>query len=137
MLLLLLTLQRPDEILPKVFGTLRERYANRPGGFTRVLRTEALKEDHAESAILELVDGPKDMRFALTARTIARCRARGQEINDMTAANIQKVTKLRPDGEAELEKMVNKFDLLEAGRDHTNSPLLKRKQVGQALPRSR
>lgn len=37
------------------------------------------------------------MRFALTAKTIANVRAKGQEINHMTAANIQKVLKFRPE----------------------------------------
>ncbi|RMY29215.1 hypothetical protein D0864_17006, partial [Hortaea werneckii] len=45
---------RPNEMLPKLFGPLRERYASRPGGYTRVLRIEPVKEDQAPSAILEL-----------------------------------------------------------------------------------
>lgn len=99
-------------MLPKLFGPLRERYAERPGGYTRVLRIEPIKEDQAASAILELVDGPKDMRFALTAKTIAAVRQRDQAINDMTAANIQKVTRYRKDADAELESMVQKFEKL-------------------------
>lgn len=85
---------------------MRERYASRPGGYTRVLRIEPIKEDQAPSAILELVDGPKDMRFALTARTIARQRKEGEEINEMTRRNLEKVTRFRPGGEKDLEKMV-------------------------------
>lgn len=105
-------------MLPKLFGPLRERYANRPGGYTRVLRIEPLKEDQAASAILELVDGPKDMRFALTAKTIAAVRAKGHDINDMTAANIQKVTRFRGErAEGELEEMVRKFEGLAAEGD--------------------
>ena len=112
-----LIIQRPHEILPKLFGPLRDRYLLRPGGYTRVLRIEPLKEDQAPSAILELVDGPKDMRFALTAKTIAAVRERGQEINDMTAANIQKVTRFRPGGDEDLEGMVRKFEGLAAEGD--------------------
>jgi len=99
-------------MLPKLFGPLRERYAQRPGGYTRVLRVEPLKEDQAPSAILELVDGPKDMRFALTAKTIAAVREKGHEINDMTAANIAKVTRFRRDADGELEAMVQRFERL-------------------------
>ncbi|KAI9878758.1 MAG: hypothetical protein M1823_006916, partial [Watsoniomyces obsoletus] len=51
----------PHKHLGKIFGELRERYASRQGGYTRVLRTEPKKRDQAESAVLELVDGPKDM----------------------------------------------------------------------------
>src|SRR5690242_15955729 len=45
--------------MDKLFGELRERYANRPGGYTRVLRQEPIRDDAAPSAILSLVDGPR------------------------------------------------------------------------------
>ncbi|KAL2071586.1 hypothetical protein VTL71DRAFT_12821 [Oculimacula yallundae] len=99
----------PHELLPKLFGTLRERYAERPGGYTRVLRIEPLKPDHAPSAILELVDGPKDMRFAMTAKTLARQRKEGEEMNEMTARNVEKVTRYRENGKDDLEKMVKQM----------------------------
>ncbi|KAH0412470.1 ribosomal protein L17, partial [Aureobasidium melanogenum] len=108
----------PHSLIPKLFGPLRERFANRPGGYTRVLRIEPIKEDQAPSAILELVDGPKDMRFAMTARTVSRLRREGKPINDMTAGNIAKVTRFRPDGEKDLEDMVAKFDKLDAQGEH-------------------
>lgn len=78
-----------------------------------MLRIESLKPDHAPSAILELVDGPKDMRFAMTARTIARQRSEGLESNEMTLRNVQKVTRYRQGGKEELEKMVAKMSTLE------------------------
>jgi hypothetical protein len=74
-----------------------------------------LKEDQAPSAILELVDGPKDMRFAMTARTVARCRGEGKEINEMTAKNIEKVTRFRRNGKQALETMVERLNLLKIG----------------------
>ena len=79
-----------------------------------------MKPDQAPSAILELVDGPKDMRFAMTARTVARRRGEGVEINEMTARNIEKVTRYRPNGEKELESMVEKLNKLEVG-ERSNS----------------
>jgi hypothetical protein len=115
---------------------LRERYENRPGGYTRVLRIEPEKEDQAPSAILELVDGPKDMRFAMTAKTIANVREKGNQINDMTAANIQKVTRYRPDGERDLEEMVSKFETLAAEGDRGVEEV-KKKRVYPRLPISR
>ncbi|KAM0715472.1 hypothetical protein Q7P37_008970 [Cladosporium fusiforme] len=130
------TLFRPHEMLPKLFGPLRERYANRPGGYTRVLRIEPIKEDQAPSAILELVDGPKDMRFAMTARTIAKTQADGKAINDMTAANIHKVTRYRPTAEKDLEEMVSKFADMEAAGDHGDEEV-KKKRVYPRLQQSR
>jgi len=129
-------------MLGKLFGPLRERYANRPGGYTRVLRLEPLKEDQAPSAILELVDGPKDMRMAITARTIAHLRSKAQEknmelqINDMTAHNILKVTRFRQHGQEDLETMVQKFERLNAAGDLGVEEVTK-KRVYPKLERSR
>jgi len=55
------------------------------------------------------------MRFAMTARTIVRQRGEGQEMNEMTQRNMEKVTKYRPDGQQELEKMVERLKDLEVG----------------------
>lgn len=82
-----------------------------------MLRQEPLREDQAPSAILELVDGPKDMRFAMTARTIAKLRGDGKEINDLTAGNIVKVTRYRKGGEDALQDMVSRFERLSAEGD--------------------
>jgi len=49
------------------------------------------------------------MRFALTAKTIARCQKEDKDLNDLTLKNIRKVTRFRGDGESELEKMVEKL----------------------------
>ncbi|KAI1008136.1 hypothetical protein K3495_g81 [Podosphaera aphanis] len=103
----------PHDLIPKLFGPLRERYANRPGGYTRVLRIEPLKDDQAPSAILELVDGPKDIRFAITARTVARLREQGKTPNKMTDCFKNKVTRYRPNGMQDFEKMVKKLGQLE------------------------
>ncbi|EOD44618.1 putative 50s ribosomal protein l17 protein [Neofusicoccum parvum UCRNP2] len=106
---------RPIELIPKLFGPLRERYADRPGGYTRVLRVEPLKEDQAESAILELVDSPKDMRFAMMAKVVARQRSENLDETPITRANLKKVLQFRGDnGKNELEEMVSKFERLTA-----------------------
>lgn len=47
------------EVLRKLFATLGPRYAQRPGGYTRILRLGFRRGDSAEMAILELVDRPK------------------------------------------------------------------------------
>ena len=102
--------QEPHKHMPKLFGELRERYLNRPGGYTRVLRIEPLKPDQAPSAILELVDGPKDMRFAMTAKALVKRREEGIGMNDITAMNVRKVTRFREDGESALENEVRRLE---------------------------
>lgn len=45
-------------LLTKVFGDLKDRYAERPGGYTRIVRLGYRPGDSAEVALLELVDRP-------------------------------------------------------------------------------
>lgn len=93
-------------------GELRTRYLTREGGYTRVVRTEPKNTyDQGESAILEFVDGPKDSRFMMTAKTVARDRALGRVPTAVTNLNVKKVTAFR--GKDEFETMVQRFMGLE------------------------
>jgi hypothetical protein len=74
-----------------------------------VLRVEPKKEDQAPSAILEFVDGPRDMRFHLAARTLAYRMRRDLPMNDVTRLNVRKATRYRPDGVEELRLLVREF----------------------------
>jgi large subunit ribosomal protein L17 len=49
---------RNRAILQKVFSEYKTRYANRPGGYTRIVRLGFRRGDGAEMALLELVDRP-------------------------------------------------------------------------------
>lgn len=57
-------------VLPKLFSTIRERYANRPGGYTRILKYGNRPGDDAPKAILELVDNPRDLKFEMAAKAV-------------------------------------------------------------------
>ncbi|EQB48509.1 54S ribosomal protein L8 [Colletotrichum gloeosporioides] len=104
-------LYTPHDLLPKVFGELRERYAKRPGGYTRVLRTEPRNRyDQAPSAILELLDGPRDIRFAMTAKAVARDRENGNKSSELTLKNKEKVTRYRKDGHQAFDALVKRFN---------------------------
>ena len=112
------TAHLPPPNLPQtLFTTLRERYANRPGGYTRVLRTEPRNRnnDQAPTAVLELVDGPRDMRFAMTAKTVARERELEGGLRDVTLFNVKKVTRYRgDDGEKQLMQLADRMAVVES-----------------------
>ena len=53
---------RDDMIVTKLFGTLAPRYADRTGGYTRVLKAGFRYGDSAAMAVIELVDRDEDAR---------------------------------------------------------------------------
>ena len=53
---------RDDKMVTKLFGTLASRYADRAGGYTRVLKAGYRYGDSAAMAVLELVDRDEDAR---------------------------------------------------------------------------
>lgn len=56
-----LTVVRSKDVTSKLFGELAERYAERPGGYTRVLKVRERVGDAAPMSIVELVEGPANV----------------------------------------------------------------------------
>jgi large subunit ribosomal protein L17 len=53
---------RDEGMVAKLFETLGPRYADRPGGYTRVLKAGFRYGDSAPMAVIELVDRDEDAR---------------------------------------------------------------------------
>src|SRR5271170_8295394 len=82
--------------MPKLFDTIATRYRNRPGGYTRLHKLPPRYGDMAPLAILELVDGKRDMLYSMTARNVARSKLLGTKwISLSTRDKMHQVIKFR------------------------------------------
>ncbi len=62
------------EAITELFQNISQKIANRPGGYTRILRTGFRLGDNAEMCIIELVDYNENMLKEKVAKKAARTR---------------------------------------------------------------
>ena len=72
---------RDDDMVKKLFSTLAERYADRPGGYTRVLKAGFRYGDSAPRAVIELVDRDVEAKGAEDKARHAAEMAEREEAN--------------------------------------------------------
>ncbi|KAG9094688.1 hypothetical protein FS749_012005 [Ceratobasidium sp. UAMH 11750] len=108
--------KNPHTLLPKLFTTYKTRYASRPGGYTRIHKFGHRQGDHAPHAILELVDGPRDLGFQLAARAVGRETAAGfvvgeeRGLRERTKLAVDKALKFRgQEGRERLERLASEY----------------------------
>ena len=70
--------------LQRLFGELGERFKDRPGGYTRIIRMGRRAGDGAELAMIELVDNSREKEAADAARK--RTKGSGKKKDSKTTA---------------------------------------------------
>ena len=58
---------RDNSLVSKVFGTLADRYANRNGGYTRIVKCGFRQGDMAPVAVIELLDRDESAKEAVVS----------------------------------------------------------------------
>ena len=94
-----LAVVRSREVVGKLFGPLAERYAKRPGGYTRVLKLRTRMGDAAPISLVELVDRgaaapepekPEKTRKKAAAKPKAPAKAKAEAAAKKPAARRKK-----------------------------------------------
>lgn len=87
---------KDKEAVSILFREVSEKVANRPGGYTRILKTGNRMGDAAEMCIIELVDFNENMLAAKTSSTPAKQgrkrRATKKKAAEQTEAKVEKPT---------------------------------------------
>lgn len=89
-----------NDAITELFGAIAPKIADRPGGYTRVLRTGFRLGDGAEMAMIELVDYNTEMVSAskaaapeATVKKTRRSRGKKKEADTAAETSVQEETK--------------------------------------------
>ena len=70
---------KDKESVKELFGNVATKIADRPGGYTRILKLMNRKGDNAEMAIMELVDYNENLLKDTTGKVAAKKTRRGRK----------------------------------------------------------
>ena len=90
---------RNRSVVAKLFGTLADRYADRAGGYTRIIHIGHRQGDAAEMSILELID--RERTIDVQAAEPKKTRRSSKEAEPASEAVSEEAIKSEPEVEAE------------------------------------
>jgi len=79
--------------LKRLFGELGKRYAERPGGYTRIIRLGHRDGDNAELAIIELVGNPREVASTTPKKSAGKAGKKSAKAGSKAATSSAESTK--------------------------------------------
>jgi large subunit ribosomal protein L17 len=90
--------------LKRLFGELGKRYAERPGGYTRIIRLGHRDGDNAELAIIELVGNPREAAAAPPKKSAGKAGKKSAKAGSKADTSSADSTKKKETGEGRRSK---------------------------------
>ena len=84
------------EAIKELFGIVAEKVANRPGGYTRIIKLNNRLGDNAEMCMMELVDFNETMLNAATETTVKTRRSRRGGVKKEVSDAVEATTVVAP-----------------------------------------
>ena len=118
------------ESVSELFRDVAVKVANRPGGYTRILKTETRMGDNAQMCIIELVDyneGYTQAKQATKKTTSRRRRGGAKKTTEETAASVEEVVE-----NVETTDVVDAVEVVEAEAEVVETPAVEKKEKVEA-----